>query len=202
MLLAAYRGQGTLAQETLATVRPETADSADHSVRSWYKRVTAVVRLMAGDLPSAYDEAMGALTNEPGGVNSNLATCTGGHAAIWLHDPERATALLATSEEPDSGWGRAVRQSIRAGILALEGNPGDAAQLYDSVLAGRLAIGDRFSHALIVIDAATVLPTHRLPEGAVEAATGYLAEIGAVPLRARLEAAVARQAQDPVAGRV
>ncbi len=84
-------------------------------------------------------------------------------------------------------WPR--RRSFEAGIAALEGRSTDAAANYDAVLAGRLAVGEPFMHALIVVDAAAVLPSELLPAGAVETARAYLEGIEAAPLLARLDRA-------------
>ena len=56
------------------------------------------------------------------------------------------------------------------------------------MLAGRLAAGDPFTHALITLDAAAVLPEDLVPEGALASARAYLEELGAQALLARLSA--------------
>ena len=53
----------------------------------------------------------------------------------------------------------------------------------------RLAAGDRFSHALVTLDAVAVLPEELVPEGAIEAARAYLEELRADALIARLDMA-------------
>ena len=75
---------------------------------------------------------------------------------------------------------------------ALEGRSRTAAATFDAVLAARLAAGDPFTHALITIDSVSVLPADLVPEGAVATARGYLEDLGATPLLARLTAAGAR----------
>ena len=57
------------------------------------------------------------------------------------------------------------------------------------MLAGRLASGDRFTHALVTLDAVAVLPEDLVPEGAVETARAYLEELRAGALLARLDEA-------------
>ena len=60
------------------------------------------------------------------------------------------------------------------------------------MLAGRLAAGDPFTHALITFDAAAVLPEDLMPEGAVARARSYLTGLGADALLARLAGADVR----------
>jgi class 3 adenylate cyclase len=187
--LAAYRGDHDLARTTLAEVSEETVKSADHTVRTWYRRVSAMVFLLAGELAEAHSEAMAVFVEEPGGPNSPPAAMTGGHAALWLRDPERARQVLAAAGALEEGSAGAVRLSIEAGILALDGHVEEARRAYEAVLAGRLSAGDRFAHAFITVDAVTVLPPGQVPEGAVETARAYLEGLGAVPLLDRLGAA-------------
>lgn len=54
------------------------------------------------------------------------------------------------------------------------------------MLAGRLAAGDPFTHALITLDAAAVLPEDLVPEGAVATTRSYLEKLGADALLARM----------------
>ena len=186
ILLAAYRGDRDAAAASLAAVSTETSDSGDPTLRAWFHRVRAVVALMAGDAIDAYDEAMTSIAEEPEGPNAVIAASTGGHAAVWLRDAAKARALLA-SDAGDGRWAIATRRALEAGIVALEGRTREASSDFESVLAGRLASDDRFSHALITLDAVAVLPSDDVPESAVETASAYLEEIGAEPLLARLE---------------
>ncbi|MGE5225525.1 MAG: ATP-binding protein [Planctomycetaceae bacterium] len=187
VLLAAYRGDRA------------TARSADEGIgavegyvvpplRAWIQRVRAVERAMAGDLEAAVEEALGSIAQDPAGMNSSAAVWSGGHAAIWMRDAERLRALLAsTPPEIDRPWSTAARRAHEAALAALDGNVHEAATQYDAVLAERLSRGDRFFHAQMAIDAAAVLPPDLAPEGAVEAARTYLADLGAHGLLERLD---------------
>jgi len=197
VLLAAYRGDREAAAASLAAVSTETSDSGDPTVLAWFHRVRAVVALMAGDAIEAYDEAMTSIAKEPEGPNAVIAVSTGGHAALWLRDAAKARALLASAPATDLGWAVASRRAIEAGMLALDGRPREAARDFESVLAGRLAGDDRFSHAFITADAVAVLPIDDVPEGAVETARAYLEEIGAPPLLARLERPAVSASTEP-----
>ena len=192
-LLAAYRGDHARAQATMDRVSEDTRNSANTTIQAWCRRVRSVLLLMEGDLIGAFDEAIGAIDAEAVfGPNSTMAASFAGRAALWLGDTARSREALARMPVEDKRWHTAVRRSLAAGVAALEGRPDDAATVYDSVLAGRLAAGDRFSHALITLDAAAVLPEDILPEGAVTAARAYLTDLQAAGLLARLARAEVR----------
>ncbi len=186
-LLAAYRGDRAGADAAIASVSEETSASADPSGRAWYRRVRSVIALMAGDVSDACDEALGALDEEPLGPNAPAAAWVAGRAAVWLGDASKARAALEGLSVQEGRWHAAARRALEAGIDALEGETREASAAYDTVLAGRLAAGDRFSHALITLDAIAALPEELVPEGAVEAARAYLEELRADALIARLD---------------
>ncbi len=91
-LLAAYRGDGEGAAAALARLSAETTNSADHSIRAWYRRARSLVLLMSGDIEGGYHEAMGSIEEDPGGVNAPLAVWCAGRAALWLGDPGKGRA--------------------------------------------------------------------------------------------------------------
>ncbi|MDP9300069.1 MAG: AAA family ATPase [Actinomycetota bacterium] len=186
-LLAAYRGDRVSAAAAMDGVSEETTQSGDPTVRAWHHRALSVLALMRGDMSGAYAEAMIAIEVDPAGPNRALAVCSAGRAALWLGDAAKAREPLERTESAESRWELATRRAIEAGSAALDGRAHEASEAYDAVLAGRLAQGDPFSHALITIDALAVLPEERVPEGAVEAARAYLEGLGAAPLLARLE---------------
>ena len=161
--------------------------SADPSPRAWYRRVRSVMALMAGDVSHGCDEALGAIDEEPMGPNAPAASWVAGHAAVWLGDAAKARIALERMPVQEGRWHAAARRALEAGIDALEGRTREAAAAYDMVLATRLAAGDRFSHALVTLDAVAALPEELVPEGAVEAARAYLEELRAEALIARLD---------------
>jgi tetratricopeptide (TPR) repeat protein len=185
-LLAAYRGDQALARATLDQVGRLGTEEGDRSMRAWYGRVRAVVRLTGGDLVGAFDEAIAAIGVEPLGPNSGVSAWCAARAAFWLGDGSRAHAALEAMPPDERRWATAVRQAVEAGIAALEGNATAAASVYDTLLSARLAVGDPFTHALMTLDAAAVLPEDLVPEGAVETARAYLEGLGAHGLLTRL----------------
>jgi hypothetical protein len=185
-LLAAYRGDQALAHASLDQLDRPRAEEGDRTVRAWRGRVRSVVRLTAGDLLGAYEEAMAAIELEPLGNNSGVAAWCAGRAALWLGDASRAQAALEAMPPDERRWATAVRRAVEAGVAALRGDVTDAASAYDTLLAARLAAGDPFTHALMTLDAVAVLPEELVPEGAVETARTYLEGLGAHGLLVRL----------------
>jgi hypothetical protein len=184
-LIAAYRGDAAGARVAIDEITSALKDTGDPTSAAWYHRALSLLSMMEGDAERAYAEAMVAVEAEPTGPNRPFAVWSAGRAALALGDAAKARAPLELTEE-EGQWEIATRRAIEAGIAALEGHPSGAAAAYDAVLAGRLAAGDPFTHALATIDAVGVLPAELVPEGAVETAQAYLEELGAAPLLARL----------------
>jgi hypothetical protein len=184
--LAAYRGDRAEADAAMASLS-ESETTAEHAIRAWYRRSRSVLLLMAGELEDAYNEAIGAMDEDPGGVNVPLGLWCAGRAALWLGDAAKVREAIDRAGDVEENWIVVGRRSFEAGLAALEGRSTDAVAAYDAVLAGRLAVEEWFMHALIVVDAAAVLPPDLMPAGAVETARTYLEGIGATPLLARLD---------------
>jgi tetratricopeptide (TPR) repeat protein len=122
-------------------------------------------------------------------------------AALWSEDAAGAADNLAALD--GSGFhGPAVeadRKTIRAGIAALDGRPGDAMALYREALRAWRDLGVPWDEALCAIDMATLLdPSEPEVRAAAEAAREILVRLEARPFIARLDAATSR-ATDPSA---
>ena len=195
VLLLAYRGDDADARAALTEVSPRTRESSNPSMKSWLRRIGGAVDLMAGDLESAFDAAVAAIEADPAGPNTLLAVTNAGQAALWLRDPSRLQKMVVDIGTSTSGYlPDMVRQEVRvieAGLAALDGRYREASLAYDSLLAKRLSTGNRFSHAVLTVSATSVLPREHVPDGAIETARPFLEDLGAVPLLARLDAAVA-----------
>jgi hypothetical protein len=105
-----------------------------------------------------------------------------------LGDAPKARTVVEATASLEVTWVVEARRSFEAAIAAIEGRGRDASASYDAVLAARLAAGDPFGHALMVVDASSVLPAELMPEGSVETARAYLEGLGAMPLLKRLSA--------------
>ena len=196
-LLAAYRGDAAAADAAMTELSTETRHSAEPQIRAWTRRAEALLLLMRGELERAYEQAMTSITDDPSGLNLPFSVWTAGRAALWLGDAAKVGAVMEAAGDPPEGAAAAGLRSFRAGLLALEGRHREAVPAYETVLRGRLAVGDRFFHAQMVTDMLAVLPPELVPTEAVEAARSSLAGIGAAPLLARLEAALGARAGSP-----
>ena len=163
-LLAAYRGDRAGADAAIAAVSDDTT-ARSIPPRAWYRRVRAVIALMAGDVSRACEEAIGAVDEEPMGPNAD-GRCLGRRPCrVVARRRGEGAAALERMPVQEGRWNAAARRALEAGIDALEGRTREAAAAFDTVLAGRLAVGDWFSHALITLDAVAVLPEELVPEG-------------------------------------
>ncbi|MGH2407792.1 MAG: hypothetical protein ACRDF7_06920, partial [Candidatus Limnocylindrales bacterium] len=115
-------------------------------------------------------------------------------AALWAGDV--ASARLDLDELDASGvHGPALeadRTTIRAGIEAMEGHPAEALVLYREALRAWRDLGLAWDEALCGVDMATLLdPFEPEVRAAAETAREILGRLGAKPVLARLDAALA-----------
>jgi hypothetical protein len=160
----------------------------DHvfDVRLW-------VAFGAGRLSDAYDAATECGHDRPD--QASIASFYAAICALWERDGERAAAALAALDSTGV-HGRVVdmdRRTIRAGLAALEGRPGDALSAFREALAGWRDLGSPWREALTATTMATLLePADPEVRAAAEAAREILVRLRAAPFIARLDAALAR----------
>ena len=115
--------------------------------------------------------------------------------ALWESDVAGARADLAALDATGV-HGTVVelrRTAIRAGLVALEGQLGEAMVLYREVLRGLRDVGQRWDEALVGIDMATLLdPSDPYVRSVVESTREILVRLGAKPFVERLDAAMGR----------
>ena len=116
--------------------------------------------------------------------------------ALWLGDEDAAGADLAALDAAGI-HGPAIeadRQTIRAGLAALDGRPADALALYREALRAWHDLGLAWDEALTGLDMATLLDlTEPRVRDAADASREILIRLGAKPFLARLDAAMERQ---------
>ncbi|MGA7687712.1 MAG: hypothetical protein WCA29_00595, partial [Jiangellales bacterium] len=149
---------------------PHARESSNPQMKAWLARIGAVIELMAGNLDAAFDAALAAIQADPHGLNTVLALANAGQAALWMGDQARLQQVV-TSGQNGRGFmadavGRVI-QALEAGLAAVQGHHEQAALAYDSLLATRLSTGNRFAHAVLTVDAISVLPPGLVPEGAI-----------------------------------
>jgi hypothetical protein len=122
-------------------------------------------------------------------------------AALWMRDPVAAAEDLAALEATRArGPFVALRRTaFRAGLAALEGRTPEARSLYAEARRGLLDRGVIFEAALVAIDMATLLgPDDSDAVDAAAEARPSLERLSARPFLARLEAALAGEADERV----
>ena len=186
------------AERLLADVSDPQYTSYLHWARSW-------AALTAGRLDDARIEATTAVDVTPYFAPITLPIAT--RAALWAGRLDEAHEL-ASRVDASIVRGRAIavdRITLHAGIAALEGRRSDAVAGYREAIRGWQHIGLAFDEALAGLDLAILLaPTERelADAGAiVESTRTILSRLGALPLLARLDAALASPGGDVPAER-
>jgi hypothetical protein len=119
-------------------------------------------------------------------------------AALWDRDADAARADLADLDTSGVHGAalEADRTTIRAGVAALEGRPGDAIGLYRVALRAWRELGLTWDEALCGLDMALLLdPADPEVRTAAEGAREILVRLGAKPFITRLDEALARPSE-------
>ncbi len=136
--------------------------------------------------------------------NSPFCFTMAARAALLTGDAVAAAADLEAVDAlaMHSQWIKSRSTSIRAGLAALDGRPGDARALYADAIRSFRDIGVLFEEALTVIEMATLLdPASAEVRVAADAARETLVRLGARAFLERLDTAMARDITgDPDAG--
>ncbi len=146
----------------------------------------------AGRLSDAYDAATEYGRVRP--VEASYVYLYAAICALWERDGERAAAALAALDSTGV-HGRVVdvdRRTIRAGLAALDGRPGDALSAFREALEGWRDLGSPWREALTAITMGTLLePSDPEVQAAAEAAREILVRLRSAPFIVRLDAALA-----------
>jgi len=192
-LLHALRGQAEAADAKLEEVASLGATLDDPRAGAWQLANAAVVHALAGRLPDAYDEGMAGAESpvEPGFTCAEWAT----RAALWLGDGPRARAAL-TLFEARSERGRMVaaqRQTLRAGVRALEGDREGAIAGYRDVIRTWQDMDVPVYLGLTLAEFASLVgPGHPEASAAADEARAIWTRLGSPALLNRLDAGLAR----------
>jgi hypothetical protein len=173
----------------------------DNVTRGHLPAAQLMVALAEGrpDLAKAAADRLQALSAE---LNDPYVSQIVARTALWAGDAGLAADALADHRALESR-GRAIDAfdaTIVAGLAALAGRPDEARATYRTALRAWRDLGLVYEEALTAIDMATLLdPSDPEVRAAGRAAREILARLGAKPLLARLEAALARSGpREPV----
>jgi len=147
--------------------------------------------LAAGELEQAYQFAMQGLEVAPGDILvTTYHTVFAARAALWMKDRARMAEALNKVDgvQVRGGWVDTMRQTLHAGLLALEGRADEAAQRYVAAGKGWRELEAWFQLALSQFDfAATIGTNHPDAKAAADEAREIFTRLGAKPMLARLE---------------
>jgi ATP/maltotriose-dependent transcriptional regulator MalT len=159
-------------------------------VESW-------LELADGSCEEAHDRALRASRSDPGGWSEIQGLVHACRAALWLGDLHRARSAFDALERTrkHGAWLECARDTLRAGILALDGDVKQAIATYFGVAGRWRNLGVPFDLALAHLDMATLVgPEHAEALEAAEEAREILTRLGAKPFLERLDAALAERA--------
>ena len=171
--------------------------SSDPNVLSGQGIATGFVAFAAGRLGDAR-AAWHRLAAESAN-NLPEAMTRAARAALWTGDAAGARDDLAALDASGvhGPASEADRLTIRAGLAALDGHPGDALARYRECLRAWRDLGLAWDEALVGIDMATLLdPAHPEVRASAESAREILVRLGAAPFVARLDAALTDRAME------
>ena len=191
-VLRALGGNVGAASEILEASKSLVEDLSDPQLLAQLRWAEGRVRLAAGDLGGALDNALSAVA--AGGPNKSAAYLLAARAALWSHDPSQMSVVLARLENlhPQGQWIDCGRRSMEAGRAALEGRRDEAVHLYQEVFRNWRDLGVPFDLAMSQLDF-VIAAGPEVPEAraAAEEARGIFTDLGARPFLERLDAALA-----------
>ena len=189
-IINGWRGKPEADAADLADIEPLMAGWTDPQWATLPTYVGLHRLLAAGDLEKAYPAAMRGLEVAPGDVlvttyNASFAA----RAALWMKDRARMAEALSEVDamQVRGGWVDTMRQTLHAGLLALEGRTEEAVQGYIASARRWRELEAWFQLALSQFDFATTIgTTHPDARAAADEARQIFTRLGATPMLQRL----------------
>jgi tetratricopeptide (TPR) repeat protein len=186
-----WRGNWEADAADLAAVEPLMAGWTDPQWKSQTTYVGAHRSLAAGELEQAYQFAMQGLEVAPGDLLvTTYNAAYAARAALWMKDRAHLANALSTVDamQVRGGWVDTIRQTLHAGLLALEGRTDEAVQGYVAAARRWRELEVWFELALSQFDfAATIATNHPDAKAAGDEARQIFTRLGAKPMLQRLE---------------
>ena len=191
--LRALRGDQAAAEQRLKEAERLLQTSTSPQDLAMLEFSRALVALAQGSLDEAHERALSAARAEAGSQYEVLGCILAAHAALWLHDENKAGDMLRLLDESSvhGEWVECNRQTLHAGLASLEGHREQAIDLYLSAAAGWRQLGALFDLGLSQLDFATQIGSDD-PDAraAADEAREIFTRLGAKPFLERLEGAV------------
>ncbi len=176
-------GQAVRELERLAKETEAAAYIHMRATNLWY---LALVRLISGELESAYAGAEAAVAVDPAGINGPSALQIQARAALWLRDRERAATARAAIDNFHGRRMDALRQTVDAGVAALSGELEQSVATYRGASRAWRELDAPFDLALCQLDMALLLDSRPEAAEAAAAAREGIESLGVTPLLDRL----------------
>jgi class 3 adenylate cyclase/tetratricopeptide (TPR) repeat protein len=190
----AFRGGGHAFVERLRSL-PPLAEVDDPQFHVMTQLAMAQISLAGSNLTEAAEQATASFELDPTGPYSIAAGIIAARSCLWLGDVDRAAELLRRLDDTTAhgGWVDTSRQTLRAGVSALEGRQEEAGELYREAIASWRELDVPLDLAMCELDLVLLMNSEDFAVDAVaEEARAILGRLGAAPLLERLERALAR----------
>ena len=191
-LVPAFRGDDV--EDVLAEIAALVGASTDLTLVGNMREARGAAALAAGRLAHATVEYRAA-AELSASINGTDQRMYAAHASLWGGDIAEASvdleAIVASGFRAPTVEAR--RLTIGAGLAAADGRQAESLAMYRDALRRWRELGLVFDEALTFIDMATLLDADDAEvRAAADSARAILERLGAKPLLARLEAAMAR----------
>lgn len=182
-MLTAHRDDPATALRALADLEARSAETWGVVVmmRTWFLRVRALCRSLAGDARGALADAKMSLELDSAGGNAPGSLWMAVQAGCALRDASSLRDAVEMTATLRGQWTRMMRATARAAIAALEGDP-DAAEAAGAALDSWTAAELPLDHALATLCALHVLPDGEVPVADLQRARAYLEDLQATSL--------------------
>lgn len=180
-MFAAHKGEVDTAAELVAEAAPVLDGSDSIQGKTWYFRIDALCKYLAGDSAGALVPVRRSFEADPTGGNMPNAMWVGIQAAADLGDAAFIEQALADTTWVTGAWVKNVR-AVGAAVLAAQRGDASAPDLFAETFAFFRDRGLPLDEALTVLCAMRSLPRDQWPTAEVESARRYLNELQAVAL--------------------
>jgi class 3 adenylate cyclase/tetratricopeptide (TPR) repeat protein len=154
-------------------------DKPTHATHLWHR---AYMKLIAGDIHGAREDAEASFAVEPTGINASEAIAIKARAALWIGDQEGARATRSQMESFRGRLMSTMRTTTDAGLAALEGKVDDAIGLYASAARAWDELGSPLDRAFCALDQVVLLTGHSVAEEGARTAREIFSRLRSRPL--------------------
>lgn len=181
-ILLALRGETAAARQRLGAWSSMIGDSPFLPGRMTHLNARAMIALASGDLDEALRKTREGIALDPGGSNSAYTFLISARAGLWLRDSAWPREVLVQMAAFRGRFGKALRHTVEAGILALDGASEAALATYREALSLWRALDLPLPLALCELDMALLLGLDHTPvREAADEARQIFEELGARP---------------------